>query len=193
MMHTRLRREEVIGHLLQSMKQPVDKKKKSKGPEPTKETKGSAFRLLGRPVPGVRPTLEIKRGKKTIVDWVNGHTKMKTRVTTVENTQNLLRDWWGRSIRFRKRSAEWITHTLREHNKEVDLWATKGAKGRCRRMGGQHSHCVARGYRTLWFWKRSYDCRQICLTSHLHNSFHAYHTAWLKCLYARVIPFSCHP
>ena len=27
----------------------------------------------------------------------------------------------------------------------------------------------------------------------LHNSFHAYHTALLKCLNARVIPSSCHP
>ena len=36
----------------------------------------------------------------------------------------------GRGIRFRRRTAEWITHTFREHNTEADLRANKGAKGR---------------------------------------------------------------
>ena len=74
------------------------------------------------------PTLEIKLDCGTVVDWVNGHAKMKTRGSTVEATQNLLREWWGRGIRLRQRTTEWVTHTFREHNKEADLWA--GAKGR---------------------------------------------------------------
>ena len=85
---------------------------------------------LGITEAGKWPTLEIKRNCKTIADWVNGHAKMKTRVPTVEKAQNLLREWWGRGIRFRWRTAEWITHTFREHNTEADLWADKGAKGR---------------------------------------------------------------
>ena len=30
---------------------------------------------------------------KTIVDWVDGHAKMKKKVSTVAATQNLLREW----------------------------------------------------------------------------------------------------
>ena len=40
-------------------------------------------------------------------------------------------------------------------------------------------------------------CRQIHFRRHcscsLHNSFHAHHIAWLKCLHARVTLSSCHP
>ena len=45
-------------------------------------------------------------------------------------TQNLLRKWWGRGIRLRQRTANWVTHAFREYKKEADLWADKGAKGR---------------------------------------------------------------
>ena len=68
--------------------------------------------------------------QKPIVDWVNGHAKMKTRVSTVAATQNLLREWWLRGIRLRQRTADWVTHAFREHNKEAGLWADKGAKVR---------------------------------------------------------------
>ena len=36
----------------------------------------------------------------------------------------------GRGIRMRQRTAEWVSHSFREHNKEADLWADKGAKER---------------------------------------------------------------
>ena len=56
---------------------------------------------------------------------------MNTRVVTVAATQNVLREWWGRGIRLRKRkTSDWVTHVFREHNKEADLWADKGAKER---------------------------------------------------------------
>ena len=42
MTQTQPRKEDVIRNLLESMKQPVDKKMESKGSVPTKETKGSA-------------------------------------------------------------------------------------------------------------------------------------------------------
>ena len=67
------------------MKQPMDKKKESKGPVSDKKPMDLLLLGLGIPVPGVGPTLEIKRNNKTIADWVNGHAKMKTRVPTVEN------------------------------------------------------------------------------------------------------------
>ena len=77
-----------------------------------------------------RATLEIKGDCKTIVEWINGHAKMKTRESTVENTQNLLENWWGRGVHLRHRTAVWATHIFRERNEEADAWAEKGAKGR---------------------------------------------------------------
>ena len=45
----------------------------------------------------------------------------------MEATQNLLREWRSRGIRVRPLGH---THTFREHNKEADLRADKGAKVR---------------------------------------------------------------
>ena len=42
-------------------------------------------------------------------------------------TQNLQRECWGRGFRLRQRAADWVTHAFREHNKEADMWADKGA------------------------------------------------------------------
>ena len=33
-------------------------------------------------------------------------------------------------MRSRQRTTDWVTHPFREHNKDADLWAGKGAKGR---------------------------------------------------------------
>ena len=82
------------------------------------------------PVAGKLLNLEIKENCKTFVDWVNGHSKTKTRIGTVEKAQNLQREWWGRGMRLRQRTTDWVTHTSREHNKEADLCADKGAKER---------------------------------------------------------------
>ena len=64
---TKPRKEDIIRSLLESMKQARDL--------PPLE--------LGIPEAGKWPTLEIKGNCKTIVDWVDGHAKMKTRVSTV--------------------------------------------------------------------------------------------------------------
>ena len=129
MTQTRLRKEDVIRNLLESMKQPVDKKKDTKGPVPTKKPRDLRPLDLGTLVPSEKLTLEIKGSNKTIVDWMNGHAKMKTMIGTAEKAQNLLREWWGRGMRSRQRTADWVTHTFRGHNKEADLWAGKGARG----------------------------------------------------------------
>ena len=68
MTQTQLRKEDVIRNLLESMKQPADKKKESEGSVLDKEIKGYCLDL-GTPVPGESPTLEIKGDNKTIVDW----------------------------------------------------------------------------------------------------------------------------
>ena len=112
-------------NLLESMKQPVGMKKESKGLIPTKKPRDLPPLDLGTPLPGENPTLEIKRNNRTIVDWMNGHAKMKTRIGAVEKAQNLLREWWGRGMCLRQRTANWVTHIFREH-KEDDLWAGNG-------------------------------------------------------------------
>ena len=88
------------------------------------------FLELEKPEAGQTPTLEFRGDCKTIVVWINGHGKLKTRECNVEKTENTLRDWWGRKFHLRLRTADWATHVFREHNKEADLWADRGPKGR---------------------------------------------------------------
>ena len=157
MTQTQPRKDDVIRNLLESMKQPVDRKKESKGSVPTKKPRDLLPLDLGTRVPGESTTLEIKGDNKTIVDWMNGLVMTKTRIGTVEKAQNLLRQWWGRGMRLRQRTTYWVTHTFREHNKEADLSAGKGAKGRAKewvdttRIAWQEVAVVCR------FWDGSYD------------------------------------
>ena len=115
MTQTQLRKEDVIRNLLESMKQPGDKKKESKGSLPTTKPRDLPLLDLGTLVPGEKLTLEIKGDNKTIVGWMNGHAKMNTRTGTVEKAQNLLREW-GRGMRSRHRTTDCDTHTFREDN-----------------------------------------------------------------------------
>ena len=175
MTQTQPRREDII----RSMKQPVDKKKESEGSVPTKKPRDLPPLDLGIPAVGERPTLEIKGDNKTIEDWMNRHAKMKSRSGTVEKAQNLQREWWGRGIRLRQRTTEWVTHTFREHYKEADWWADMGAKARvedwvdttriawqdvtgvCGFWDGSYDNgkcgcpiCVVRSYWSLWILGR---------------------------------------
>ena len=75
------RKEDVIHSLFASMRQAVEKK-----------TKANETSLeLEIPEEGKKRTLEIKGDCKTIVDWVNGHAKLKTRKSNVATTKNFLR------------------------------------------------------------------------------------------------------
>ena len=65
-----------------------------------------------------------------IVDWVNGQAKLGTRKGTTATAQNLVREWWSCGDDLRQRVADWAVHIFRGHNKEADLWAGKGVKGR---------------------------------------------------------------
>ena len=71
MTKTQPRKEDVIRNLLESTKQPVDKKKESKGSVPTKKSRDLPPVDLGTPVHRESPTLEIKGDNRTIVDWMN--------------------------------------------------------------------------------------------------------------------------
>ena len=59
MTQTQPRKEDVLRNLLESMKQPVDKRS-PKGPVPTKKPTDLPPFDLGTLAPGERPTLEIK-------------------------------------------------------------------------------------------------------------------------------------
>ena len=94
--------ENVIRSLLE-----VEKKVEPNRTKPATKPRYLPSLELDLPEAGKKPTLKIKAYCKTIVDWINGRTKMKTRESTVPNTQNLLRDWWGRGVHLRQRTAEW--------------------------------------------------------------------------------------
>ena len=102
MAQRKLRKEDVIRSLLESMEQAVEKKAEPNGT-------GSLLQL-DIPEVGQSSTLEIKGDSKMILDWINVHAKLKTRERTVAKTQNLPRDWWGRGVHSRQRTAEWATH-----------------------------------------------------------------------------------
>ena len=44
--------------------------------------------------------------------------------------QRQLREWWGRAVDLKNRGDDCAVHIIREHNKEADAWAGKGARGR---------------------------------------------------------------
>ena len=94
MAHRKARKEDVIRSLLESMKQAVERNTEPNGIRPIKKPRDLPPLEIERPEAGQRRTLEIKSDCKSIVDWINGPAKMKTRASTVENTQSLLRDWW---------------------------------------------------------------------------------------------------
>ena len=125
------RKEDVIRSLLESMKHAVVKKTEPNGIGPAKKPRDLPLLELGIPEAGQWPTLEIKGDCKTIVDCVNGHAKMKTRVSTVEATQNLLREWWCRGIRLRQGTAERVTHTpFEKTTNKPTCGQTRARKGR---------------------------------------------------------------
>ena len=126
------RMEDEIRSMLEFMKEAVEKKTEPNGTRPTKKPRDLPLPPLEleKLEAGELADSEIKGECKTIVDWVNGHAKLKTRVSTVATTHNLLREWWCRGIRLRQQTADWSTHVFREHNKETDLCGDKAAKGR---------------------------------------------------------------
>ena len=62
------RKEDVVRSLLESMKQPVEKKTEPNGTRQIKKPRDLLPLELDIPLAGMRPTLEIKGDCKTIVD-----------------------------------------------------------------------------------------------------------------------------
>ena len=71
------REQDVIRSLLESMKQAVEKQKEPNGTLPTEQPRDLPPLELRILVAGKLPTLEIKGDCKTVVDWVNGHAKIR--------------------------------------------------------------------------------------------------------------------
>ena len=90
------RKEDVMSQFTRIDEAKPVKKSEPNGTRPAKKPKERFSLELGVPGFGKVLTLGIGGDCKTIVDWVNGHAKLKTRESTVANTQNLLREWWGR-------------------------------------------------------------------------------------------------
>ena len=86
--------------------------------------------------------LEIRGDSKTMVDWVNGHAKLKMKESTIATAQNLLRELWSREVGSRQRVTDWAVHIFREHNKEADSWAGERRPRSRRRMGGHRERCL---------------------------------------------------
>ena len=141
------------------MKQPVDKKKESKGPVSAKKPRDLPPLDLGTPVPGERPTLEIKGDNKTIVDWMNGLSKMKTKIGTVEKAQKLQQEWCGQGMRQRQSDRRLIGSPMPFMNttKKSDLWAGKGAKGRAEEWVDTTRIAWQEVTGVRGFWDGSYD------------------------------------
>ena len=72
--------------------------------------------------------LEIWRDSRTVVDWVNGHSTLKRKESTIASAQNLLREWWGEVWIYDTVWPIGATHTFREHNKEADSWLGQASK-----------------------------------------------------------------
>ena len=65
-----------------------------------------------------------------MVDWVNGHAKLKSLESSIATAQNLLWKWWSRDVDPRRRVVDWEVQTFREQHKEAGVWTGKGVKGR---------------------------------------------------------------
>ena len=116
MTQTQPRKEDVVRTLLESMKQPVDKKKESKGSVPTMKPRDPPWNT------GTWRETDTGDQKEQLNDC-----GLDERPRQDENE-----DWHREKAQklLRERTTDWVTHTFREHNKEADLWASKGAKWR---------------------------------------------------------------
>ena len=88
-----------------------------------KKPRDSSPLVPWKPTSDKRLTLEIRGDSKTVVDWVNGHAKVKSLESTITTAQNLLWRWWSRGVDLRRRVADWAVLIFREQNKDADVGA----------------------------------------------------------------------
>ena len=91
-----------------------------------------SFFILEMPTGGKKLVLGTKGNSKTIVDWVNGQSKLDTKETSTASVQNLLRDWQGCEVdprQWRKKMGHTDVEIRREgvtgSSWRVDLSARK--------------------------------------------------------------------
>ena len=125
-----LRKEDVTVRLLKTMRHAAGKRKDKKSGLPTKKPRDPDPLILEEPAKNKKFILQMRGDSKTIVDWVNGHAKLKTKEDTIASPQSIKWDWWGRRVDVRQRVADWAIHIFRVHSKEADSWAVNGVKSR---------------------------------------------------------------
>ena len=94
-------------------------KDQERGGAMTKKPRDLEPLALEMPPEDKKPMPEFRGDSKTIVDWVNGHAKLKTKESTIAIVQNLLREWRGRGVNLRV--TDRAVHIFRERNKEARL------------------------------------------------------------------------
>ena len=148
--------------------------------------------------------------ERSILSWITTRNRMDKR--------KVQRVWWTCErrpyIQTHSRGKEKIQRTMVSHLEQVrQIWACEtsikhfvvGQQVWMELEVGSQFFLLETSFCDSWFRLQSiaihHNRRGVLRdTPHtsffscsLHNSFHAYHIAWLKCLYACVIPSSCHP
>ena len=82
-----------------------------------------------------------------------------------------------------RRAAEWVTHAFREHNKEAELWAVKGAKGRVEEWVDTAQVAWSEVIGLCGFWDGSCDnCNSGgCVVIMAYSGSHDWFTFFKKC------------
>ena len=62
--------------------------------------------VLEKPTIEKKLMLEISSDSRMVVDWVNGHAKLKSPGGTIATVQNLLWEWWSRGVDLRTRATK---------------------------------------------------------------------------------------
>ena len=98
----------------------ADRRKNRKGEASGKKKPRDVIPLLIEKTTGDKKLmLEITGDSKTVVDWVNGHAKLKSPESIVATAQNLLWKWWSRGVALRRRVADRAVDIFRYLKKKL--------------------------------------------------------------------------
>ena len=123
-----LRKEDAMISLLKMMRQQTEEKQKGGGIRRKKPRDLSP--LVLETLTDDRTTkLEMRGDSKMVVEWVNGHAKLKALVSTNAAAQNLMWKWRSRGIDRQRRAAGWALHFFRERNEEADIQRVEKKSG----------------------------------------------------------------
>ena len=96
------RKEDVAVDLLKMMRQPTGAPETKKGAAFQKNPAESSPLVLEPPTTDKGAMLEVRGDSKTVVDWLNGHAKLKTPDSTVAAAQNQMWKGWSKGMDLRR-------------------------------------------------------------------------------------------